>query len=168
MEAENKKIEEVRWEITEKGIKRRMDQKFLFIMTILTIGLSFIFLLMFSKFLAAIALVSIICLASFAHYINAKLKYNSGKPLESYKIDEKGIEIVRSRENKKELFMWSEVSGYHIADKNLTALMAYFLDILGRSIVIYINDHRKFSIYMESGEDYEKAIAELSKRTKLR
>lgn len=168
MESQKKSVEEIKWEISEKGIKRRMDQKFLFIMTVLTISLSFISLLIFSKLLAIIVLVSIICLASIAHYINARVKYDSGIPLESYRIDEKGIEIVKSRENKKEFFMWSEVSGYHISDQNLTALMAYFLDILGRKIVIFINDHRKFYLNVESGEDYEKAVAELSKRTKLR
>jgi len=164
MGSENIKIEEIKWEISEKGIKRRMDQKFLFIMTLLTMGLSVVFLLIFSKPLAIVVLISLIILASFGHYINAKIKYNSGEPLESYRIDEKGIEIVRSREKKKEFFMWSEISGYHISDKNLTAIMAYFFDILGRSIIIFINDRRKFSLNVESAEDYEKAVVELSKR----
>lgn len=168
MDMQNKTIEEIRWEISEKGIKRRMDQKFLFIMTIMTVTLSFVFLLMFSKLLAIIALVSLIVLASFGHYINERMKYNSGEPLESYRIDEKGIEIVKSRENKKEFFMWSEISGYHISDQNLTKMMGYFLDILGRSIVIFINDHRKFTLNVESGEDYEKAMKELSKRVRSR
>lgn len=168
MDSQDKKIEEIRWEIGEKGIKRRMDQKFLFIMTILTIVLSLVFLMMLSKLLAIIAIVSLIILASFGHYINERMKYNSGEPLESYRIDEKGIEIIRSREKKKELFMWSEISGYHISDQNLTKMMGYFLDILGRSIVVFINDHRKFSLNVESGDDYEKAIAELSKRVKPR
>jgi len=168
MEEQNKKIEEIKWEITESGIKRRMDQKFLFIMTAITIGLSLIFLLIFSKLLAVIALMFIICLASFAHYINAKMKYSTGVSLESYEIDQKGIKFENPRENRRELFLWSEISGYHIVDKNLTNLMGYFFDILGRKIIVFINDHRKFSISVESKEDYEKVIAELSKRARSR
>lgn len=168
MEKDNGKVREIKWEVSENDIKRRMDQKFLFIMTILTIGLSFIFLLMFSKLLAIIALISLIILASFGHYINSKMKYNSGIPLETYRIDEKGIEIMRSRENRRELFLWSEISGYRIANKNLMALRAYFFDILGRSIIIFINDHRKFFLNVAGRGDYEKAVEELSKRVSVR
>lgn len=168
MESQSKKINEVRWEIGEKSAKKRMDRKFLFIMTASTIILSFVFSLIFSKLLAIIALVSIICLTSFAYYINAKIKYNGGKPLESYRIDERGVEIIKPGESKKEFFIWSEISGYHVSGKNPAALMAYFLDISGRKITIFINNHRKFFLNTESREDYEKAVAELSKRVKPR
>lgn len=168
MEQNSPKIDEVKWEITESGIKRRIDQKFLFIMTLLTMSLSFILLLMLSKTLAIFVMVSIIFLASFGHYINERMKYSSGTSLESYRIDEKGIEIMRPREKKKEFFMWSEVSGYHIADRNLTKIMAYFFDVLGRKIIIYVNGAKEFSLNVESRGDYEKAIGELSKRAKLR
>jgi hypothetical protein len=164
MESKKEKINEIKWEISEGDIKRRMNQKFLFIITIITISLSFVFLLIFSKYLAFLALAALIILSSFGHYINAKIKYDSGVPFETYRIDEKGIEVVRSRGNDKELFLWSEISGYHLVDKNLMAFMAYFFDILGRKI----NDHRKFSLSVASKTDYEKAVAELSKRTKIK
>ncbi len=168
MEKDNGKVREIKWEVSENDIKRRMDQKFLFIMTMLTIGMSLVFLFVLAKFAAIIVLVCFIFLASFGHYINARMKYNSGISMETYRIDEKGIEVIKSKGSNRELFLWSEISGYHLPDKNLMKFIAYFFDILGRSIIIFINDHRKFSLNVAGRGDYEKAVEELSKRISVR
>lgn len=164
MGTKDQKIEAIKWEISESDIKRRMDQKFLFVMTALTIISSFIFLFIFSKYVALMAVIAFITGASVAHYLNEKIKYEKGIPMESYNIDEKGIQINMPRFGKKELYMWSEISRYHIADRNLTNLMGFFFDILGRKIIIYINSHKKIALSVRSKEDYEKVLGELSKR----